>query len=717
MRKSVLLIGFVLVGLFFSTVEGQAQCPNLNFSMGDFTNWQAYSGTCDNGIHINPSPVISGRHSIMDAQQLLPHNQLYDERCPTIRKVPAGFNYSVKLGNENAGAEMEALEYMMTVDSTNSLLIVHFAWVMGGASHAPSQQPSFSITIKDSNGIPLSNLFPCNNVIEGEGLVCKTSTFLARNWVSANYDLELFIGQTIKVYIETRDCALGEHAGYAYIVAECKHRSMVRPAFSLPDNNKSWCNKTEIPFTVIMPVANDDEILLKLEYDWGDGDTTLLYETSKQKIVTTHFYDLPLLENKVYVRLKVSIRNAMTYEPIGLGCEKEFIDSLIIKRPVAAFTDDGHEFPCPERMNGEKGRTISFTNQSQGELYQLMWHFEDIDSGSSNIVTGLASDYDVSNPEYTYNQAGIYDVLLIVQDRNNCIDSIWKKKHVVILGPRGSVSNTEDDSNCKPSQVTFFPMVELDQTFQPDSIAIYVGTGEVLLNKGDYFGLTRSRRHVYQNAGAYLPVYFLYKTVEFLGRKETCIVAIRSEDTIYIIDLEPNFETASLYCTETPVTFNNTSSWMPNYLQGNDAVTMSWNMGNGDSSLNYNGETQYNTAGIYTVTLTAQVLKCVREKTTEIQVMEKDDCETYIISNKINNNTSVIIYPNPTSGKLKIENEGSIIENVDIFDVMGRNVYSSTCPLVYSSTISIDIFYLPAGVYIMQIKTENGISTQKIVKE
>jgi hypothetical protein len=396
--------------------------------MGNFTNWQAYSGTCDNGININPSLVIPERHSIMDVQQLLLDGQLYDERCPAILKVPAGFNYSVKLGNENTGAEMEALEYTMTIDSTNSLLIVHFAWVMGDSSHDPSEQPYFGITIKDSNGVAVPNLLPCNNVIDGEGFVCATSTFLAHNWVTANYDLELFIGQTIKLYIETRDCALGDHAGYAYIVAECKPVSIIRPAFSLPDNNKTWCNKTEIPFFVLMPVANNnDEILLKLEYDWGDGNTTILYEKLRQQIVTAHFYDLPLLENKVYVKLKTSIINAITYQPIRLGCETEFIDSLIIRRPLAAFTDDGHEFYCPDNILGIKGRTVSFTNLSQGKLYQLMWHFKDIDSGSSNIVAGLAHDHNVSNPKHTYNQAGIYDVLLIVQDSNKCIDSAWKK--------------------------------------------------------------------------------------------------------------------------------------------------------------------------------------------------------------------------------------------------------------------------------------------------
>jgi PKD repeat protein len=133
--------------------------------------------------------------------------------------------------------------------------------------------------------------------------------------------------------------------------------------------------------------------------------------------------------------------------------------------------------------------------------------------------------------------------------------------------------------------------------------------------------LTRSRRHVYQSAGAYLPVYFLYKTVKFAGNDETCIIQISAEDTVYVIELEPNFETAPLYCPNTPITFNNTSTWDPSYLKGQDTVVMSWDMGNGDTSQNYQGETQYDTAGIYSVKLTAQVLRCVKEKTIDIEVM------------------------------------------------------------------------------------------------
>jgi PKD repeat protein len=82
-----------------------------------------------------------------------------------------------------------------------------------------------------------------------------------------------------------------------------------------------------------------------------------------------------------------------------------------------------------------------------------------------------------------------------------------------------------------------------------------------------------------------------------------------------------------------PITFNNTSTWKPDYLTDTttwipnytpDSVVMvKWDMGNGDSlQTTLHGETIYDTAGRYKVKLTMQVLRCIREKEIEIEVME-----------------------------------------------------------------------------------------------
>jgi len=94
-----------------------------------------------------------------------------------------------------------------------------------------------------------------------------------------------------------------------------------------------------------------------------------------------------------------------------------------------------------------------------------------------------------------------------------------------------------------------------------------------------------------------------------------------------------------------------------------------------------------------------------------------DDVCVVVTTVGINSNESSknIIYPNPTTGKLIIDNGELEIKNIDFFDFMGKSVHSSTRPLVYPFTL--DISHLPSGIYFIRIQTEIGTITQKIIKK
>ncbi|MCL2130957.1 MAG: Ig-like domain-containing protein [Lentimicrobiaceae bacterium] len=225
MKKVNLLLGVVLGSVFLlpSVVWSQGNCPNLNFGFGNFTGWQCYAGS-SSPYSVSPTLPIPGRHTIMDADALQKTGQFYDEVCNLLPKVPDGYNFSCKLGNSSTGAEAEGIEYEMVVDSTNSLLLLSFAFVLQRAGHSQNDQPKFTITIKDSLGIP-SLFFPCGMFPypppKPIPLLCSASAD-ASAWVTRVYDLTPFMGQKIKVYFETWDCPPQGHYGYAYVVAECR---------------------------------------------------------------------------------------------------------------------------------------------------------------------------------------------------------------------------------------------------------------------------------------------------------------------------------------------------------------------------------------------------------------------------------------------------------------------------------------------------------------
>jgi len=77
--------------------------------------------------------------------------------------------------------------------------------------------------------------------------------------------------------------------------------------------------------------------------------------------------------------------------------------------------------------------------------------------------------------------------------------------------------------------------------------------------------------------------------------------------------------------------------------------------------------------------------------------------------------SNITIYPNPTTGVLRIENGELRIINVEIFDVLGQKVLSPMSSM--SPETVIDISHLTAGLYFLKINTEVGQVIKKVLKD
>ena len=73
------------------------------------------------------------------------------------------------------------------------------------------------------------------------------------------------------------------------------------------------------------------------------------------------------------------------------------------------------------------------------------------------------------------------------------------------------------------------------------------------------------------------------------------------------------------------------------------------------------------------------------------------------------------VYPNPTSGELRVTSNELQVTNIEIFDVYGRKQLSTLNSQL--STQKIDISHLPAGIYFVKIITDTGVTVKKIVKQ
>ncbi|MCQ2283743.1 MAG: T9SS type A sorting domain-containing protein, partial [Bacteroidales bacterium] len=71
------------------------------------------------------------------------------------------------------------------------------------------------------------------------------------------------------------------------------------------------------------------------------------------------------------------------------------------------------------------------------------------------------------------------------------------------------------------------------------------------------------------------------------------------------------------------------------------------------------------------------------------------------------------VYPNPTNGKLRIENGELTIEGVEVYDVYGKLLQTVS---VNDVAADLDVTRLPAGLYFARIRTDNGVVTKRFVK-
>ena len=78
---------------------------------------------------------------------------------------------------------------------------------------------------------------------------------------------------------------------------------------------------------------------------------------------------------------------------------------------------------------------------------------------------------------------------------------------------------------------------------------------------------------------------------------------------------------------------------------------------------------------------------------------------------------SIAVYPNPTTGQLKITNYELRVENIEVFDIYGRKQKVDGKKPNGETEMIIDISHLPTGMYVVKIITERGIVVEKIIKK
>jgi gliding motility-associated-like protein len=385
--KSILLC--VLVCLWnFIPLDGQNTGKNLDFRLGNFTNWVGYTWRYSaEHPEYNTNPVqgiVTRRQTIMSDTSAYDKNTGY-----ALRKIPKGYKYSARLGDEiissdalNSRCWEQSLRYTMTIDSSNALLILRFALVLQYiSSHRQIDEPRFRLTLYDKQGniIPdCSNydVYATNNYVKGFKIYQLSGSSIPvmwRDWTTVGVNLIKYLGQTVTVEFMSADCAETYHYGYAYFVAECQPL-YIKVKYCASDSEAN----------LIAPEGFE-------KYKWTNSSGNILDTLRTLKVSTPQ-------QNASYNCTLTS----------ATGCVVWLQSSVIKYIPHGDFSS----FMIDCKSNTVQMLNLSSTNHGS-LLYN--WYFE-------NENTSVLKD-----PMYTFNTSGIHKVtMILINPPSACYDTLTK---------------------------------------------------------------------------------------------------------------------------------------------------------------------------------------------------------------------------------------------------------------------------------------------------
>lgn len=87
-------------------------------------------------------------------------------------------------------------------------------------------------------------------------------------------------------------------------------------------------------------------------------------------------------------------------------------------------------------------------------------------------------------------------------------------------------------------------------------------------------------------------------------------------------------------------------------------------------------------------------------------------CSTTTSTNELNNAIDVNVYPNPSAGNFNINADAAKLSEIEIYNFQGKKVLFQS---IRSETAEIDLSKQPNGVYLLQMKTNGGPVTKRII--
>jgi gliding motility-associated-like protein len=396
----ILLFG---ISQFFA--QNNAGCPNANFSSSNFSNWQGYTGNYGNPA--SAVGIVNGRHTIITTPGIDPNT------CGGLQMIPPGSTRSARLGNQSTGSQGERLTYTINVTAQNSLFIYKYAVVLQDPGHSPAQQPVFQMRLLNQNGTQIGGNCGQYSVYSGQPgqnfQTCSNRKWLP--WTIVGINLQAYIGQNVTIEFTTKDCSLGGHYGYAYVVADCMPLTL------------------DLDYCFGSPTINISGPAGFQSYNWSNGANTQSISVPAATASPSYTVTMQSFSNQG------SCTVALTASAIPTTVQSNFTYTAACPWTPMQFNSTPTILP----------NTINGVLLANGGASSWSWNF-----GDGSTLNGNNPAVHM-NPTHTYQNPGTYNVTHIVTTQAGCSDTITQS--ITVLPP--PVINFSFNNSCMNDTVSF----------------------------------------------------------------------------------------------------------------------------------------------------------------------------------------------------------------------------------------------------------------------
>ncbi len=446
-KKIILTLLFVVIasGSFSQSLE--SNCPNSDFSLGNFADWGAYYGDFyDPAKYVG---FVENRHVINSVP-----GEFDPFTCGGLVTIPPGETHSARLGNANVGAEAEQLRYSLTVTPETNLFIYKYAVVLEDPSHIPENQPSFTIEVIDENGQLVDPVCGYYYVYAQQGLPgwSTCGNVVWKDWTTVGLNLDAYMGENVTIVFTTRDCEQTGHFGYAYLSAYCEKLEMLvsycpqsaaatlsaPPGFTYlwengqttqsieitapPAGSSESCILTAVNGCQVTISATLNPTIVNADFENTHGCSTLpVYfddaSTINQNEIAGWHWDFddgsPPVTNTPEPAHSFGSPGTFNVELIAFSTEG---CSDTIVKPVIIYPKPYADFSITNQCLGQPTRFTDQSSIQQSSITNWYWDFGD----GSTPISGI------SNPNHHFSSPGTYSVELITSTDDGCSDNTIK---------------------------------------------------------------------------------------------------------------------------------------------------------------------------------------------------------------------------------------------------------------------------------------------------